>query len=284
MQAVILRIVYKLFEHLPWGVVAGIGSGLGAVCAVLPLRVNRLARENIRRGLKISCPHTVRRIHFSAACNLGKTLCLLPKVYTLPVQELDKHVVIEGHTLLEQHADALFLTAHIGNWEVLCRKMGDLAPRAAHVYRRSNNAGVDALIRRYREKSGSMQIPKGQEGARMLINTMQKTAWVGMLVDQKMNDGIEATLLNLPAKTAPALAELARKYNKTILPVCVMYKKSRVHIMVEPPLVQHKSDNRTADVAATMQAANDLLSGWIKEYPEQWLWWHDRFGIKKEVK
>ena len=31
------------------------------------------------------------------------------------------------------------------------------------------------------------------------------------------------------------------------------------------------------DVAGTMQAITDVVEGWVREHPEQWLWLHRRW-------
>ncbi len=31
------------------------------------------------------------------------------------------------------------------------------------------------------------------------------------------------------------------------------------------------------DVAGTMQAVTSVIEGWVREYPEQWLWLHRRW-------
>jgi KDO2-lipid IV(A) lauroyltransferase len=31
------------------------------------------------------------------------------------------------------------------------------------------------------------------------------------------------------------------------------------------------------DIAGTMQAVTNVVEGWIREYPEQWLWLHRRW-------
>jgi KDO2-lipid IV(A) lauroyltransferase len=37
-------------------------------------------------------------------------------------------------------------------------------------------------------------------------------------------------------------------------------------------------------MAATAQLLNDKVESWVREYPEQWLWYHDRWHIKKHLK
>ena len=29
---------------------------------------------------------------------------------------------------------------------------------------------------------------------------------------------------------------------------------------------------------------NDKVESWVREYPEQWLWYHDRWNIKHTLK
>jgi KDO2-lipid IV(A) lauroyltransferase len=31
------------------------------------------------------------------------------------------------------------------------------------------------------------------------------------------------------------------------------------------------------DIAGTMQVVTDVIEGWIREHPEQWLWQHRRW-------
>ena len=48
-----------------------------------------------------------------------------------------------------------------------------------------------------------------------------------MLVDKKMNDGIEVPFFGLPAMTAPAIAKLHLKYKYPILPTQIVIKLNR---------------------------------------------------------
>ena len=81
---------------------------------------------------------------------------------------------------------------------------------------------------------------------------------LGMLVDQKMNDGSEARLFGQPAMTAPALAGTA------------------LRLVVEPALVLPHSENRLAGQATLTQQVNDMLERRIRAKPEAWLWLHQR--------
>ena len=73
-----------------------------------------------------------------------------------------------------------------------------------------------------------------------------------MLVDQKMNDGIPVPFFGREAMTAPAVAELALKYDCPAWPVSVeRLGDARFRITVYPKLDIPRTGDRSADVAET---------------------------------
>ncbi|MBF0307856.1 MAG: lysophospholipid acyltransferase family protein, partial [Alphaproteobacteria bacterium] len=172
----------------------------------------------------------------------------------------------------------LLFSAHLGNWEVLagCASLLDLP--LALVYRAANNPHVERLYREGRSDLGGEYLPKGAEGARGALSALRAGRHLGMLVDQKMNDGIAVPFFGRPAMTAPALAQFALRLRCPVLPARVeRLEGARFRIVVEPPLALPDSGDRKADVLALMTTVNARLEGWIRERPEQWLWLHRRW-------
>ncbi len=80
------------------------------------------------------------------------------------------------------------------------------------------------------------------------------------------------------AMTAPALAQLARRFQCPIVPARIERLGGvRFRLTVFPPLTVPKTDDADADAFATMREVNALLEGWIRERPEQWTWVHRRW-------
>ena len=99
-----------------------------------------------------------------------------------------------------------------------------------------------------------------------------------MLIDQKMNDGIEARLFGLPAMTAPAAATLAVRFGCPIIPGRVQRMgPARFRLIVDEPLLPPAGMETQEAVALLTQTINDLLERWISERPAEWLWLHRRF-------
>ena len=101
---------------------------------------------------------------------------------------------------------------------------------------------------------------------------------LGLLVDQKMNDGEAVPFFGRPAMTAPALAQFARHFNLPIMPVHVVrLAPARFRLICEGPLQIAPSGDRKADVLATTLAVNQTLERWIRADPASWLWLHRRW-------
>ncbi|MFX5161802.1 hypothetical protein ABTC82_20100, partial [Acinetobacter baumannii] len=73
------------------------------------------------------------------------------------------------------------------------------------------NPIVGELLVKLRGAATGTHIPKGPDGARILLRHLTKGGHVGMLIDQKMNDGIPIPFFGRDAMTAPAAAFLGMK-------------------------------------------------------------------------
>jgi KDO2-lipid IV(A) lauroyltransferase len=93
-----------------------------------------------------------------------------------------------------------------------------------------------------------------------------------------MGDGIAVPFFGRPAMTAPALAQLALKFDCPVVPARVVRLNGvQFQLIVYPPLEIIKTGNRQQDALALMTQVNAMIEGWIRERPEQWLWLHRRW-------
>jgi KDO2-lipid IV(A) lauroyltransferase len=146
------------------------------------------------------------------------------------------------------------------------------------VYRPANNPAVEQIYREGRAGIAAGLIPKGAEGARQAVRVLREGQQLGILIDQKMNDGIPVPFFGRDAMTAPALARLAFKFDCTILPVQVeRLNGARFRLTVHPPLPLERSDDIQRDTLLLMTRANAMLESWIRQRPGQWLWLHRRW-------
>ena len=204
-------------------------------------------------------------------------------------REQDDRIEIVGaehlDALRESGKSGILFAAHMGNWEMvtLAARMHELPLTV--VYRPFNNPFIDALVRDWQRGSGVELIMKGREGARRLTQVLKGDGNTIMLVDVRMNDGINAPFLGVDAMTPSAPAALALKYGALLVPVRVERTgAAHFRITVEEPRLVVDTGERAADIAATTTWMNDRISAWILDRPEQWMWFHRRWGKKPKRK
>lgn len=245
------------------------------------LGVSRIARRNLARAFPTMTKDEIERCVVSVWDNLGRIAGEFPHLPTLKVFE-DSRVTVEGVEHIDQLRDdgkpGIFFTAHIGNWELVGTAVTQRGIPLGVIYRASNNPTADALIRRGRANLPGELLPKGREGAKRALAILQAGGHIGLLPDQKMNDGIAVPFFGRPAMTAPALAQFALKYDCPVVPIRVVRDGGfRFRIVVEPPLAFQPSGDRHRDIAAFTEEVNRTIERWVRDTPGQWLWLHRRW-------
>ncbi len=281
-----LHVVHFVFRALPLDVASALG---GAVARWIGprLRVSRRARRNLARVFPDMNAARIEATIREMWDNLGRVAAEMPHLPQIKVFDDDP---VSGPRRVEavglEHLDAardgdkpvIFFTAHIGNWEIAPLLSSRRGLPLHVVYRSSNNPWADRLFLSSRREVVSGLIPKGAEGARLTLKALQGGEALGMLVDQKMNDGIAVPFMGRDAMTAPALAQLALKFDCVVLPAWVERTGgAHYRLTIEPPMALERSGDRHADIKAMMTRVNAVMEAWIRKRPGQWLWLHRRW-------
>ncbi len=269
-------------------------SNLGGAVArtVGPLLpVSRVADANLRRAMpELDRPARVRIVR-GAWDNLGRTVAEFPHLSSLREDTPDgPGWTLEGKEHLAALADregpVIFVSGHLGNWEMLPVVTAAYGFPFASFYRAAADRQIDALILSLRREAMSAHadpasfaaFPKGAAGARAALHHLRSGRHLGMLVDQKMNDGIEARFFGLPAMTAPAVATFALRFRCPVIAGHVeRVGPARFRLRCEPPLRLPDNGDAAADRLALTQLLNDRMEAWIRDRPHSWLWLHRRW-------
>ncbi|CCQ74889.1 lauroyl acyltransferase [Magnetospira sp. QH-2] len=279
-------VVWLLWHGLRWIPVDISSAVLGRLAAWLgpKLPVTRRARNNIGAAFPQMSENEREATLREMWENLGRTVAEHPHLDRLRIfgPEADGRIEVVGSENLDLMRDdsreGLFFSGHLANWEVISIVAAQRGIVIDVVYRAANNPHMDWLYQKGRAPIGGQLIPKGPKGARILLKALRDGRHVGMLVDQKMNDGIAVPFFGRDAMTAPALAELALKYNCPVIPSRTeRIGGARFRCTFFPPMEINHTGNRSADVAEFMTRVNALLESWIRERPGQWLWLHNRW-------
>ena len=123
----------------------------------------------------------------------------------------------------------------------------------------------------------------GRGAAATLTRELVEGRGVGVLVDQKFQRGPPVPFFGTPAPTNPLIARLARHTGGEVVPVrCVRLPGNRYRVEIERPILLPRTaegnERGEVDVAAGLALVNGKVEGWVREHPEQWMWFHRRWG------
>jgi KDO2-lipid IV(A) lauroyltransferase len=280
-EAALVHGAFALFRLIPLQAASAIG---GAVARTIGphIGVTRRARKNLQRAFPEKSPAEIETIIREVWENLGRVVTEYPHLSRITAFTPDSVIEVRG----TEHVDAarargkrlIFFGGHLGNWEVNAIAAKAFGVPLHLIYRPANNPAVEQIYREGRGGIAAGLIPKGAEGARQAMRVLREGQHIGILIDQKMNDGIPVPFFGRDAMTAPALARLAFKFDCAVLPVQVeRLNGARFRLTVHPPLPLERSDDIQRDTLLLMTRANAMLESWIRQRPGQWLWLHRRW-------
>jgi KDO2-lipid IV(A) lauroyltransferase len=281
--------VIKVLGALPRPLARGMAILLAGAVYHLHPRLRRVGLRNLEIAMPELPLKERRRIVRGVFLSLGRLLaefCRFPKYSR---ENVSRVAVYEGFenfdTAQRRGKGVLFLTAHLGAWEV-----GSFA-HSVHghplrvVVRPLDNPYVDRLVERYRTLHGNQTFPK-DEFARGLLSAMRAGETVGLLMDQNMTppQGVFVPFFGVQACTASGIARVALHTDASVIPAFTIWdpvlRKYRVHF--DPPLTLVRTDNAEADLVANTAMFNNVLEQYVRKYPDQWLWVHRRWKTRPE--
>lgn len=278
-EAALAWLAFRFFGLLPLDLASALGGWLGRTIGYR-LPVTRRARRNLARAYPEKSEAERESIIRRMWDNLGRTAAEFPHIGSLSVGA-GARIAFEGVEHIEaaqaRGRGLLFFAAHIGNWEVFGPAALSRNISLNLVYRAPNNRRLDWLFTG-RGNLGAEMIPKGSQGARRALQLLQQGKAIGLLIDQKMNDGIPVPFFGRDAMTAPAIAQFALKFGTPVLPAhTVRLKGAHFRLVIEPPLTLPETSDRHEAIRILMTEVNRIVEGWVRENPEQWLWLHKRW-------
>ena len=242
---------------------------------------SRRMRRDIERSLPQLEPARVDAIVTAAWDNLGRTFAEYVHLDRIAANYA-AHVELTGGEHLQALAGdgrpGIVFTGHFANWELCAMTCARFGLDLTYVFRKPNNPYVAQMLAQARAPLGGTMVPKGREAARGLMAAIRAGGHVGLLIDQKLNEGPALPFLGRDARTGTVLADLALRYDAPAVPIRVVrLGAARFKVTVLPPVVFARTGDLKADTLAAMRKANALLGDWVREDPGQWMWQHRRW-------
>ncbi len=253
------------------------------------LREHRIARANLAAAFPDKPDDEIERILRGAWDNLGRVgveFAHLDRLWDYFAEHPDRpsRIAIDEASherfarLRDDGKPALIFAAHLANWELpaVCAATNGLD--SAVLYRGPNIAAIDRWLSQTRAANMGELIATSMNAPAKLTEALARGIHVGILVDQYYHRGVEVTFFGRRTMANPLLARLARHVDCPIHGVrIVRLPGHRFRAELSEAVEPARNAQGEIDVAGTMQRITDVVEGWIREHPEQWLWQHRRW-------
>lgn len=309
MELFITRIVLKLDHFRQW-LIAQVMFGFLNFLKIFPadgainfidwlmrkigpkMKRHKLILANLRNAFPDKSDEEINAIALGSWANMGRLAAeyvFLDRLFDFdPEKSEPGRVEVSGIPifldLLENPRPFIVFTGHTGNFELLPVAGAAFGLYVSVLFRPPNNPYVAQKVFDFRSARMGKLVPSHAGSSFALARQLEAEQGVGVLVDQKFGRGLKTEFFGLPVKTNPLLGKLVRQFNCEVYPArCIRLPGNRYRLEIEPKVELPRDANGNLDMTGTAQLLNDKVESWVREYPEQWLWYHDRWEIKRQI-
>jgi KDO2-lipid IV(A) lauroyltransferase len=271
----VVRALLGVFSRLPRRLAGAAGVALGSVAYAFAPRLRRVAHENAARldgRLARRSFASLGRAALEVVSGLGDPEALLGAV---TIADRDRARL---DAAVREGRGVVFLSAHLGAWELLAWAIAARGYDVSVVARESYDPRLTRLVRRLRRDRGVRPILRGgRRGAARILSALRRGGLVGMLVDQDTHvPGVFVPFLGRPAWTPRGPAEIALRTGAAVLAGACVRRGAGWRIVVRRLAVTRRgADDVVDNTARFTRAIEDLVRAW----PAEWVWMHERWRL-----
>jgi KDO2-lipid IV(A) lauroyltransferase len=273
----------RLVAFLPYRSISPLGRMLGKAYMRLVPKRRKIAEVNIRLCFPDQDEVWHEQILRECFESIGISLLETALNWWGSDRKLRHLGHVTGMENLQQAVNAgkgvLLLSAHFLAPEVGGRYLV-MRSRFNAMYRHSSNALMDHIILSRRERY--LEHLFSSKDVRGMIRSLRRGEIVWYATDQNSarKESVFVDFFGIKASSNTATARLAKMTGAAVVPFLTVRREdgSGYDVRLEPALENYPS----GDLETDTQRINDLVEGWVREYPAQYLWTHRRFRTRPD--
>ena len=287
------KIIIGAFEHLlkliglvPRKLAQRMADLLGRILFSVVKKHRRIAIGNLTYAFgHEKQPQEIEKIARQVFINLVKVVFEVGWSLHLKESQFAEYFKIDGYhhikNAYEKGKGVLALTAHFGNWELLTVIGAMIKFPIDIVVRPLDFKPLDHFILNLRTRFGGKIIPK-ERSVHAIIRSLHRRDIVALLMDQNVDwyEGVFVDFMSHRACTSKGLALFALKTGAPVVPVFMVRERSGFRAEFGPEIVTVKTGDRQKDIETNTQEYNRVIENFIRRYPDQWFWVHQRWKTK----
>jgi KDO2-lipid IV(A) lauroyltransferase len=255
---------------------------LGRIAGRLAYRFDRSGRTRAIAQIEasLSVPtEEAKSIAKAAYANIGMVaaeIAMLPRIRSRFSEyvELSEEDVSLLRQAYQRGEGVVFVTGHIGNWELLAQRILQSGFDGATIARDLPNVFISRWLAEQRAAGSLETINRGEpKAARKILAALKRGALLGVLLDQDTKvQSVHVPFFGRPAATPIAAAQLALRRNAPVIAGFIARKPDGGHrIRLARVDIEH------LDTTSATALFTKLIEDAIRAHPTEWVWFHDRW-------
>lgn len=279
-------VISQLILLLPRKIALGIGVLLGDLMFFFSRKEKAKAVRNLSFAFGTE-KNSKEILDICRKCfrNLGKGLMEFLQLPKLTPENLSKLVTFDGRDnmdeTLKKGKGLIILTAHLGNWELFGASLPLYGYETNTIVRPVKLQKLDEWVNRRREGTGLKCIGRGAS-IKSALQCLKRNEVLGILADiDTKADGVFVDFFGKPAYTPRGPVSIALKTGCDLLPGVIIRQRDNTHrLIVEKPIELKITGDIEEDVRYNTAVFTKIIESYVRKYPEQWIWIHDRWKTR----
>jgi Kdo2-lipid IVA lauroyltransferase/acyltransferase len=286
-----VRALVSALGAMPRPAAVSIGRALGLAAYALAGGLRRTGMRNLELAFPDADEAGRKRILRGTFLSLGRQLGEVSQFpHVSPerlreVAEYDSEDVKLLDVARERGRGVIFLTSHLGAWELLCFAHSAFYDPISFLVRPIDNPRIDAFVERLRTRFGNRPIDK-KAAARAALRLLKDGGTLGVLADlnTQEREGVFVPFFGHLACTTAGVATLALRTDATVIPVCAPWDERRGKFVFRggPVIELVRTGDERRDVEVNTANFTAAIERHVRAFPDQWLWIHKRWKTRPQ--
>jgi KDO2-lipid IV(A) lauroyltransferase len=283
------RSFYQVFNFIPRKLAVFLGGWIGLAGWKIITKDQRLIFRHLRLCYdgSMSAPEKVK-IGQRFFINSGRNIADMLRFEKHFDSEISGLITVEGL----EHFDRAYkrgkgvfgITGHLGNWELLAVYLAKLGYKIGVISRPLADNNLNKLLVTNRAKLGITNF-YASDSPIGVVKWLKSGGAVGVLIDTDSSrvKGEFIPVFDRLAKVPVGQTVIAVELGAALIPMaCIRTPDNHYRVIIRPEIPINITSDIRKDIYRATQSSSHELEKLIRQYPDQWIWMHNRWRSSPE--